>query len=189
MTALSHRARMVATAAALVGVGLVTGVVVSQLGVAGAAAPTPKPSDQAQAREHRLPAPPFGMFGGPGFAFGGRVLHGEATVDTGDGTKVLANQSGEIASIDGDTITVKSSDDFTRDYTIDKDTRIVLDGTDGALSSLETGDTVHVTAQKDGAAYHAQLVVDGAPDRPMFGWRMHGHMPMPPMPAMPPRSG
>jgi hypothetical protein len=178
MTNTSRRARAAAWATAGVLGGLGAGVVVAQLGVAGAADPSPTPSASASADPNQ-PAPPMmgrpgGPMGGPGLgpelALGGRVLHGQATVKTRDGElREVANQAGKITAIDGSTLTVRSSDDFTRDYTVDEDTRIALNGEDGALSSLKTGDTVHVMAVKAGGSWHAEGVLDGVPPRPMLG--------------------
>jgi hypothetical protein len=157
--------------------GVAAGFVVAQLGVAGAADPTPAPA----APMMQPPGPFMGEFGGPlGFGIGGRVLHSEATVKTADGVQDVATQTGKITALDGATVTVKSSDDFVRDYIVDEDTRITLDGSDGALSSLKTGDSVQGVAAKDGGSWHAKMVLDGLPSRPMlherfeYGLRHHG---------------
>ena len=183
MTGLSRRTRVAAWVGAGVLGGLAAGIAVAQLGVAGAD-PTPSPS--ASARPDR-PFPGVGPMMGPdfgmGFGMGGRMLHGEATVKTrgGDLTHV-ATQYGRIIGVDGATLTVRSSDDFTRDYTVDKDTRIALNGKDGALSSLKAGDTVRVMAVENGSAWHAEMVMDGRPPHPalgMMGRFGHGPMHMP----------
>jgi hypothetical protein len=109
--------------------------------------------------------------GRPGAGLGplhGDVLHGEATVKAPDGsTKVVVTQAGDITDITDTTITVKSSDGFVATYTIDKDTRISLNGTDGALSGLKKGDPVHVGGTKSGSAEHAASVFEGT-------WMEHG---------------
>src|SRR5690242_20714165 len=124
MTPVSSRMRLGAwIAAGVLGGGLVTGVVVSQLGVAGAASPSPAPSASAQPRPpmpglmHRFGERmrgfgPRGPGMGPGFApglqYGGHVLHSEATVEAPDGTtKVVVSQTGDITDVTGSTITVK----------------------------------------------------------------------------------
>jgi hypothetical protein len=96
----------------------------------------------------------------------GDVLHSEATVKTPDGTKVVGSQSGKVTDVAGATVTVRSSDGFTRTYTVDKDTRIALNGTDGAMTSLRSGDTVHVMGTRDGSTWHARAVFDGDPPIP-----------------------
>lgn len=188
MSSLTRRSRAAAwVAAGLIG-GVGAGAIVAQLGVAGAADPTPAPSAPADpARPDGrpgLPGGPMGLGFGPEMAmgFGGRVLHGEATVKTADGdVQQVATQTGKITAVDGDTLSVRSSDDFTRDYAVDEDTRIALNGTDGALSSLTVGDAVHVVAKKTGDSWHAEVVLDGLPPRPMFGdhQRFDHRMPAP----------
>src|SRR4051812_16629725 len=103
MPTVSPRLRVGAwVAAGVLGGGLVTGLVVSQLGIATAASPSPSPRASGQPRpvmpfgsgRHfggRLPGlPPFGPGFGPEMGMLGmgpsRVLHGEATVKKPDGT-------------------------------------------------------------------------------------------------------
>jgi hypothetical protein len=126
--------------------------------------------------DHHRPGLGFGGRGpggpgpGPGLGFGalrGDVLHSEATVKTPDGIKVVGSQSGKITDVGGAAVTVRSSDGFTRTYTVDKDTRIALNGTDGALTSLKSGDTVHVMGSKSGSTWHARGIFDGDPPMPL----------------------
>ena len=173
MASVSPRLRIGAwVVAGVLGGGIVAGVAVSQLGIASAASSKPGPRASGEPR----PPMPFHRFGerlrglppfGPGLpglepGFGGHVLHSEATVEAPDGTtKIVVSQTGDITDISDSTITVKSSDGFESTYTIDKDTRIALNGTDGALSSLKKGDTVHVAGTKHGSTTHAEAVIDG----------------------------
>lgn len=155
--------------AGVLGGGIVTGIVVSQLGVATAAAPTPSPSASAQPRPDLPAGGPMLRFGpgrgpGPGMGLRGHVLHGEATVEARDGTtKVAVTQTGDITDIAASTITVTSTDGFEATYTVDKDTHISINGSDGAMSSLSKGDTVHVMGTKDGSTRHADAVLTGRP--------------------------
>ena len=163
----------------VVGGGLITGIAI---GSATAASPSPKPYGYQQpgpglpgpgGMMHRFGGRMRGMapdLMGPGDAFGGPggdVLHSEATVKDQDGTtKVVVTQSGDITDVTDSTITVKSSDGFVASYTVDKNTRISLngtDGTDGTASSLKKGDTVHVVGTKSGSTTHAEAVFDGLP--------------------------
>jgi hypothetical protein len=175
MTELSPRVRFGAwIAAGVLGGGVIAGVVVSQLGTATAASPTPSPrasgapgapmpygGPMQRFGERMRGVPPLG---GPGLGFGGRVLHSAATVQAPDGTtKVVVSQSGDITDFSDSTITVKSSDGFVATYTVDKNTRISLNGSDGAMSSLKKGDTVRVLAGKSGSTNHASAVMDGMP--------------------------
>jgi hypothetical protein len=169
---MSRRARTGAwVAAALLGGGLAAGVVMSQLGVATAAsAPSPGPGATTAPR-----GPWAGMHGMRGpmdrlARVGGRVLHGEATVRTPQGKdEVVEFQTGTLTAVKGSVVTVKSADGFTADYTVDKTTRIVLNGTNGALSTLKTNDQVRVLAVKSGSTAVAKSLVDGQGEPPFGG--------------------
>lgn len=53
------------------------------------------------------------------------TLHGEAVVKTKDGgTQTVAVQRGEVTAIDGDSMTVKSTDGFTMTWTFGDDLRV-----------------------------------------------------------------
>jgi len=177
MVAISSRLRLGAwIAAGVLGGGVITGVAVSELGTATAASPTPSPRASGEPGAPMPDGGPMQRFGermrgipplGPDMGFGiggGRVLHSEATVKAPDGTtKVVVSQSGDITDITDSTITVKSTDGFEATYTIDKNSRISLNGSDGAMSSLKKGDTVRVFGTKSGSTNHANAVMDGMP--------------------------
>lgn len=170
------RHRVIALVTAGVVAGTAGGFVISQLGVATAASPSPSPSGGGPALR-----PGFGPGGGPmgllgGLAGGGKLLHGEATVGKpGGGTNVLRFQNGTISAINGSTMTVKSTDGFSATYTVDKTSRITLNGTDGTLSKLTKDDQVRVLAMQSGSSNVAKMVLDGVP---AFGVLpgMHGGM-------------
>lgn len=168
MSGMSRRMRVAAwVAAGVLGGGLVTGIAVSQLGVATAASPSPSPTHMRDGM-HR-----FGE--GPLARLGGRILHGEATVQSPQGKDlVVVFQHGKITGLTGSAVTVKSTDGFTATYTVDKTTRIALNGTAGTLSRLKTGDDVRVFGVKNGATTTAKAVIDGLRDRSSGfgrGWR------------------
>jgi hypothetical protein len=159
-------------AVGVLGGGLVTGVAISAIGTATAASPNPSPSASAEPMPyggmmHRFGERLRGLppLGGPEFGLGpGRVLHSEATVQKPDGTtEVVVSQTGDITDVTDSTITVKSTDGYDAIYSVDKNTRISLNGNDGTASSLKKGDTVHVFGTKSGPTTHAEGVMDGMP--------------------------
>ena len=165
--------RVIALVTAGVVAGGVGGAVISQLGVAGAASPSPRPSSGAPWREGPRGLMPHGGPGGMaalGLLGGGRVLHGEATVaKPGGGTMTVRFQNGVISDISGSTITVKSSDGFTSTFTVNGTTRISLNGSDGTLSKLAKNDKVRVVGVQQGSSMVARMVLDGVvADRGMF---------------------
>jgi hypothetical protein len=171
------RHRAVALVAAGVVAGAAGGVVISQLGTAGAASPSPTPSPNARdgLREHLGHGHGPGGLGLLGGLGGGSVLHGEATIEKpGGGTSVVHFQNGVISAISGSTMTVKSTDGFTSSFTVNGKTRISLNGTDGTLSKLAKSDKVRVFGVEDGSATVARMVLDGVPGPGMFGGRVGG---------------
>src|SRR3954454_4076805 len=168
------RHRAVALVAAGVVAGAAGGVVISQLGTAGAASPSPSPAPDGHDGFRGLPGHGPGGMGALGM-FGGRVLHGEATVQKpGGGTTVVHFQDGVISSISGSTMTVKSTDGFTSTFTVNGTTRISLNGSDGTLSKLAKNDKVRVIGVANGSSTVAKMVLDGVPGPGMFG-RGPGH--------------
>ena len=168
------RHRAVALVAAGVVAGAAGGVVISQLGTAGAVSPSPRP---APGERDGFGMPPGHGPGGMGVLgmFGGRVLHGEATVQKpGGGTTVVHFQDGVISAISGSTVTVKSTDGFTSTFTVNGTTRITLNGSDGTLSKLAKNDKVRVMGVVNGSSTVAKMVLDGVPGPGMFG-RGPGH--------------
>lgn len=167
MTISVSRSRAGWAAVGLVGAGLAAGLVLSQLGVAGAA-PADARHGLRMGPHHAMPG--GAMPGGPGPEgfLGGRVLHGQATVRTPDGDKVFSMQNGTVSALGGSSVTVRSTDGFTRTYTVDGGTRIVLDGDEGALSSLDSGDRVRVIGVQDGDDWTAKAVLSGLGDHPML---------------------
>ena len=172
------RHRVIALVAAGVVAGAAGGVVISQLGVATASSPSPSPvPDRGLHRPGFAPdggpLGMLGMLGGP-FGAGGRVLHGEATVaKPSGGTTVLRFQNGTISAVSGSTMTVKSTDGYTATYTVDKTSRITLNGSDGTLSKLKKNDQVRVVGIQSGTSTVAKMVLDGVPARGLLPG-MHG---------------
>jgi len=186
MPAMSPRVRLGAwIAAGVLGGGLVTGIALGAVGTATAASRSPSPRASGEpgapvpyggplqrfrGRLRGLPplgGPELGPAGPPG-----KVLHSEATVQKSDGTtEVVVSQSGDITAVTSSAITVKSGDGYEATYTIDKNTRISLNGTDGTASSLTKGDTVRVFGTKSGSSTHAEGVMDGVPS----GFMMFRH--------------
>ncbi|WBB65889.1 hypothetical protein [Micromonospora sp. WMMD812] len=88
------------------------------------------------------------------------TLHGEAVVQTKDGgTKTVAVQRGEVTAIDGDSMTVKSTDGFNMTWRFGDDLRVVERRTSVQPSDVKVGTTLGVAGAKDGDAGVARLIV------------------------------
>ncbi|MFE7871080.1 hypothetical protein ACFUYE_12125 [Micromonospora humida] len=86
-------------------------------------------------------------------------LHGEAVVQTKDGTKTVVVQRGEVTAIDGDSVTVKSTDGFTLTWKLGDQLRVVERRTTVKASDVKVGTRVNVAGAKDGDASVARLIV------------------------------
>jgi len=93
------------------------------------------------------------------FAFGKRALHGEAVVQTDEGTKTVVVQRGTVTAVDATTVTVKSADGFTLTWTFGDQVRVVKDRAQSSPSALTVGTNVGVAGERTGSTTTARLVV------------------------------
>lgn len=149
-------------AVALVGAGLVAGVVLAGLTTANAqsADPTPAPSAPADPGPGGRPGKLKGMHrGGPGMHLGGPALHGEFVTKDADGDfRTVAVQRGEVTAVSATSITVRSEDGYSRTYAVTDDTTVVS-ANDG-IGDVREGDAVHVSAEVTDGNATAVRVVD-----------------------------
>ncbi|MBN6052880.1 hypothetical protein JYK22_13160, partial [Nonomuraea sp. RK-328] len=123
------------------------------------ASPSATPSDQAPGQGRRW---------GHRMGFGGPALHGEFVVPDGEGKyATVATQYGDVTAVDQDSVTVKSEDGYTKEYTVDPDTRV---NRDEGIASVKTGTKVMVMAKVDGGTATAVAVRDVSL-RDGRGWR------------------
>jgi hypothetical protein len=87
------------------------------------------------------------------------TLHGEIVVETKDGPKTVVVQRGEVTAIDGDSMTVKSSDGHTVEWTLGDDLRVRERRDTLQPSDVKVGTEVGVAGAKDGDRTVARLVV------------------------------
>jgi hypothetical protein len=113
-------------------------------------------ADKARAR-----AGAFGRGGGWRHALGRRVLHGEVTVQTQEGTKTIVMARGEVTALTDDAITVKSSDGVETSFKIDGDTRFGFRNEPDPTAELKVGEDTFVAGEKAGDAAVAKRVVSG----------------------------
>ena len=100
--------------------------------------------------------------GGPlGHRLGRRVLHGEVTVQTKDGTKTIVMARGEVTALSGEAITVKSSDGVETSFKIDGDTRFGFRNEPDPSAELKVGEDAFVAGEKSADSAVAKRVVSG----------------------------
>ena len=93
------------------------------------------------------------------FAFGRSVLHGEAVVQTDDGTKTVVAQRGVVTAIDATSVTVKSTDGFTLTWIFGSPITVIERRSQVAPSAISVGTQVGVAGDKTGSAPSARLIV------------------------------
>ncbi|SCF46915.1 hypothetical protein [Micromonospora mirobrigensis] len=88
------------------------------------------------------------------------TLHGEAVVQTKDGgTRTVVVQRGQVTAIDGDSMTVKSTDGFTLTWAFGEKLRVVERRATVQPTAVKVGTTVGVAGAKDGDRDVARLVL------------------------------
>ncbi|HEV7907904.1 MAG TPA: DUF5666 domain-containing protein [Pseudonocardiaceae bacterium] len=141
----NRKTMLVTGAAALALLGIGGGVALADT----ASSTTPSTSgEQSQTKHHK------GLLA--------HTAHGQLTLN-GPKHQVVDVQRGEVQSVDGKSITVKSSDGFTATYTVDSNTKVRKDKKTAAISQVATGDQVLVMADKNGSADTAKRIADRGP--------------------------
>lgn len=147
-------------------------------GVAFAGSNTTSPADRAgqavtQSGEQR---PDRGRMHGPGGEFRQRMLHGDLVVENEDGDAVnVAVQRGEVTAVSSDSLTVKSSDGFTKTWTLTSDTKVHEGRDEATVADIEVGDNVRVGSGDSGDTDTAARVgirpadAPDGPEGPGFG--------------------
>jgi hypothetical protein len=100
---------------------------------------------------------------GPGWrhALGRRVLHGEVTLQTQEGTRTVVMAYGNVTALSKDAITVKSSDGVETAFKLDGDTRFGFRDEPAPTAELKVGEDAFVTGEKSGGTATAKRVVSG----------------------------
>jgi Domain of unknown function (DUF5666) len=94
-------------------------------------------------------------------ALGRRVLHGEVTLQTQEGTRTVVLAYGTVTALSKDAITVKSSDGVETAFTINGDTRFGFRNETAPSAELKVGEDAFVAGEKSGGTATAKRVVSG----------------------------
>jgi ABC-type transport system substrate-binding protein len=92
-----------------------------------------------------------------------RVEHGEFTVHTKTGDKVLDTQRGVVTAVNAGSVTVKSTDGFTATYTLNPATKVHKGKQTATTAQITTNDRVRVLANKTGTTDTATRIGDAGP--------------------------
>jgi hypothetical protein len=120
-----------------------------------AASPTPSQGDKFP----RIRVGPFGgaVIHGLGAPFG--AVHGEFVVPkSGGGYQTVDTQRGSVTAVSSSSITIKSSDGFSKTYTVTSDT--IVDAKRDGIGSIKVGDQAFVMATVSGSTATATNIAD-----------------------------
>jgi hypothetical protein len=173
----------VAAAALLTGAGVATAATSSGSDAVATAAPTatPTPSPASSLPGRMRGAGPWRRAGGglgpggPG-AGGFGAVHGQFVVaKPGGGYQTVDTQRGSVTAVTGSSITVKSSDGFSKTYQVPSTANV--NAQRNGISSIKTGNQVMVLATVSGSTATATSILDfsllphlhGGPGWPGFG--------------------
>jgi hypothetical protein len=145
---------------------VVAGVLLVSAGGAALAAQnatgtTQAPSTGAAKAKDRARAGLLGARAGWRHALGRRVLHGEVTLQTQEGTKTVVMAYGQVTALSKDAITVKSSDGVETAFKLDGDTRFGFRNETAPSAELKVGEDAFVAGEKSGGGTTAKRVVSG----------------------------
>jgi hypothetical protein len=125
------------------------------------AGPSPSASGPGQPPSARRP-PAHGPGGAGGFfggGFSGAPVHGTLVLPaSGGGYETEAIQRGKVTAISSSSVTVVSTDKYTKTYQVSGSTSV--NAGSGGLSTVKVGDQVSVTATVHGSTASATSIID-----------------------------
>jgi hypothetical protein len=86
------------------------------------------------------------------------TLHGEMTVQGKKGVRTIVVQRGSVTAVDATTVSVKSTDGFTRTWTLGDKLRVVQDKKKVEATAIKQGAEIGIAGRKDGDKSVARLV-------------------------------
>jgi hypothetical protein len=86
------------------------------------------------------------------------TLHGEVAVQTTNGVRTIVVQRGSVTSVNGTSLTVKSTDGYSLTWTLAGHVTVVQNKKKVETSALKAGEQVGVAGTKDGSADDARLI-------------------------------
>ena len=114
------------------------------------AQPTPEPTAPPATSEPGMPGGHHGMDG---------ILHGEGTITTKQGTQLVAIQHGTVTSVSDSKLTVKSSDGYTRTWSLSPSVHILEHRTTLQPSSVKVGTDLALAGSRNGTQLTANLII------------------------------
>jgi hypothetical protein len=101
----------------------------------------------------------LGLRGGKLGMVGGKLLHSETTVQTGNGTRTFVVARGTVTALSGSSITITSSDKVATTFAINGDTRYGFQDFKQPQAQLRTGQTALAVGTKSGGSAAATRII------------------------------
>lgn len=95
----------------------------------------------------------------------GGMEHGEFTLQTTTGDKVIDVQRGVVTVVSATSVTVKSPDNFTATYALDAATKVTKDHKESTVADVAVNDQVRLEAVKTATADTVQRLQDSGPGK------------------------
>lgn len=92
-----------------------------------------------------------------------RIEHGEFSVQTKQGEKVVDVQRGTVTAVNPTSVTVRSPDGFTATYAVGSGSKVRKDKQQSTIGAVQAGDRVLVAAQKSGSTSTVLRLADAGP--------------------------
>jgi hypothetical protein len=89
----------------------------------------------------------------------GDVLHGEGVIKTKDGTQPVAMQHGTVTSVSDSSITLRSSDGYTKTWTVNESVHVVEHRKALQPSSIKVDSDLIVAGPRQGTTFTASVIV------------------------------
>jgi hypothetical protein len=93
---------------------------------------------------------------------GGAMEHGELTVRTKTGDRVIDVQRGQVSAVSATSVTVRSTDGFTATYTVGSASKVRVRKNASTIANVHTGDNVAVAATKSGNTNTLRRLTDAS---------------------------
>jgi hypothetical protein len=108
----------------------------------------------------------------------GEVLHGELVIAGPNGTgQTVVIQSGTVTQVQGDSVTVRSTDGYTVTWTLNGQTVVRTGWAQGSVKDIVKGDTVRAEGTRSGGSTVARLVAERPKNAPTQRQPSSGRLP------------
>lgn len=155
MTIISRKGAVIG---ACIGTAVLGGGALTGVAMAASSTPTPTTSTSAGTSTTAKAGAAAARLGKVG-PLAKHVLHGQFTVQTKKGVRVVDTEVGVITAVTPTSVSVKASDGYTQTWTLGATTHVRANRQKGSVSDLTVGETVRLLGPTSGGTASAVLAV------------------------------